>query len=219
MSKILPTIGPVSESANDIKKMLNISNTVRINGSHNTLKWHKKIANTVKRIKKNSTILLDVPGIKPRTANIKDVIINKNERIIFTYKAKKLDKKIKIIEITNPLPQINKNVKFFTIHDGQYEFKITRLGKNFIEGKSNEKFVLKPKKGLNIPFSIYDENAQFKIYSNFIKKYKSVKYDALGLSFVQSDLILKKIKKKIQKYSYCCQNRKLFRFKKYQKYL
>ena len=198
MSKILPTIGPVSESFNGIKKMLHISSTVRINGSHNTLKWHKKIADTVKRIKKNSTILLDVPGIKPRTANIKDIKINKNERIIFIYKSKNLDKNIKLIEITNPLPQINKNVKFFSISDGQYEFRITRFGKNFIEGKSNESFILKPKKGLNIPFSIYDENAQFKIYSNFIKKYKSVKYDALGLSFVQSELILKKIKKKFK---------------------
>lgn len=52
MSKILPTIGPASESISDIKKMLNVSSSVRINGSHNTLNWHKKIANTVKKLKK-----------------------------------------------------------------------------------------------------------------------------------------------------------------------
>ena len=198
MSKILPTIGPASESISDIKKMLNISSSVRINGSHNTLNWHKKVANTVKKLKKDSTILLDVPGIKPRTANKEEILINKGEKIIFTFKNHKIKKKLKIIPITNPLPKINKNAKSFSISDGQYEFKITRYGKNYIEGKSNEKFLLKPEKGLNIPFSIYDENAQFRIYSNFIKKYKSVKFDALGLSFVQSDSILKKIKKKFK---------------------
>ena len=84
MSKILPTIGPASESIQDIRKMLNISNTVRINGSHNTLNWHKKIADDVKKLNKDSTILLDVPGIKPRTANQEEILINKGEKIIFT---------------------------------------------------------------------------------------------------------------------------------------
>jgi pyruvate kinase len=198
MSKILPTIGPASESIQDIRKMLNISNTIRINGSHNTLSWHKKIANDVKKLKRDSTILLDVPGIKPRTANQEEILINKGEKIIFTYKNYKIDNKLKVIQITNPLPKINKKARSFSISDGQYEFRITKYGKNFIEGKSNEKFLLKPKKGLNIPFSIYDENAQFRIYSNFIKKFKSVKFDALGFSFVQSDSILKKIKKKFK---------------------
>lgn len=198
MSKILATIGPVSDSINDIKKIINITSTLRINGSHNTLKWHEKISNRIKKINKDCTILLDVPGIKPRTNNLVNIKIKQGENVIFNYKTKKVNKLFKVIDITNPLPKINKDIKLFSISDGQFEFSIIRYGKNFIEGRSKESFILQPKKGLNIPFSLYDEKAQFKIYSNFINKYKKVKYDALGLSFVQSASILKKIRSKFK---------------------
>ncbi len=198
MSKILATIGPVSDGINDIKKVINITSTLRLNGSHNTLKWHEKISSRIKKINKDCKILLDVPGIKPRTNNLENIKIKQGENIIFSYRTKKLNKLVKIINITNPLPKISKDVKVFSISDGQFEFSLVRHGKNFIEGKSKETFLLQPKKGLNIPFSIYDENAQFRIYSNFINKYKKVKYDALGLSFVQSASILKKIRTKFK---------------------
>ena len=70
MSKILPTIGPATESYKDINKILQFSSLVRINGAHNTLLWHKKISNRIKK-NKGSKILLDLPGIKPRTNNKK----------------------------------------------------------------------------------------------------------------------------------------------------
>ena len=47
--KILPTIGPVSEKSNKLKKILNISDIVRINGSHNTILWHKNISEKIKK--------------------------------------------------------------------------------------------------------------------------------------------------------------------------
>ena len=67
---MLPTIGPVTESIKNINKVLKFSNLVRINGAHNTLLWHKKISNRIKK-NKESKILLDLPGIKPRTNNKK----------------------------------------------------------------------------------------------------------------------------------------------------
>ena len=73
MSKILPTIGPVSEKHSDIKKILQFSKLVRLNGSHNTLEWHKNISNYIKYLNSNNKILLDIPGIKPRTCNTKKI--------------------------------------------------------------------------------------------------------------------------------------------------
>jgi len=89
MSKILPTIGPITESRKSISRILKFSNLVRINGAHNTLSWHKKIS---KRIKKNkgSEILLDLPGVKPRTNNDKKYLIKKNQKVVFFYKKCKI---------------------------------------------------------------------------------------------------------------------------------
>jgi len=147
---------------------------------------------------------LDIPGIKPRTNNKLDVNIKKNEIIIFYYNSnfliKKKFSKLKKVQITNPLPKISKKSTSFSISDGQFNFKLIEYGKNYIIGKSIEEFILKPKKGLNIPLSEYDENLQKKIYLKFLKNFKSVKFDAIGLSFIQNESILKFIKKKYPNY-------------------
>ena len=66
--------------------------------------------------------------------------------------------------------------------------------KNCIQGISKTTFKLKPKKGLNIPLSYYDDIRQEKLYMEFIEKANKVAFDGIGLSFIQSDKILKKIK-------------------------
>jgi pyruvate kinase len=48
--KILATIGPVSENINSIKKINKYTNHFRLNGSHNSLSWHKKISSVIKFI-------------------------------------------------------------------------------------------------------------------------------------------------------------------------
>ena len=48
---------------------------------------------------------------------------------------------------------------------------------------------------MNIPFSIYDDTYQSKIYINFIKKISNFNFDCIGLSFVQSARIIKILKK------------------------
>ena len=42
--KILATIGPVSQNLESIKKINSYTNLFRLNGSHNSLLWHKKIS-------------------------------------------------------------------------------------------------------------------------------------------------------------------------------
>ena len=193
MSKILPTIGPITESYNNINKILKFSNLVRINGAHNTLSWHKKIC---KRIKKNkeAKILLDLPGIKPRTDNKINHTIKRNQEVIFYNKDCKI-KNILKIKITTPIPKIEKGIKTFSISDGKYFFKIKKINKNFVLAKSLVNFELKKKKGINFPNSIYDEKIQKKMYLSFLKKTKGIKFDAVGLSYVQNAKLVDDIKK------------------------
>ena len=43
MTKILATVGPVSSNKKNIKFILDKSEIVRFNMSHNLVNWHKKI--------------------------------------------------------------------------------------------------------------------------------------------------------------------------------
>lgn len=190
---ILPTIGPETEDNLSLGKILKYSNVLRLNGSHNTLTWHKETIKKIKKIDPNCTILFDIPGVKPRTLNKSNISIKKNETINFidiTYKGKKKDS----ILLSNLIPKITKTTDIFSIADGQYSFKLIKSGKGFVNGKSSSTFTLHSKKGLNIPNSIYDDNLQFEVYKNFIRKSKYIGYDAVGISFIQSGKMLKSLK-------------------------
>lgn len=200
MSNILCTIGPISQNYNNLKKILNHANFVRLNGAHNTIEWHKKTSNLVKKINPKCKILIDLPGIKPRTANTENIKIKKNQIVKFYFLKKKPKKQNNLlcIPLTKPLPKFSK-IKNFTVSDGRYNFKYISSGKNFILGKSLNELNLLPKKGLNISGSIYSDKLQEKVYINFLKKISKFKVDAIGLSYVQNCKIIKSIRKKTNK--------------------
>ena len=70
--------------------------------------------------------------------------------------------------------------------------------KNNIQGISTSNFILKPKKGLNIPLSFYDDVLQEKLYLDFINKSHDIEFDGIGLSFIQNSKILKTIRNKFK---------------------
>ena len=71
-TKIVATIGPKCTDANILKKMSKAGMSVaRLNGSHNTLEWHAKTINLIKKTLPSCPILLDIPGKKIRTAKLK----------------------------------------------------------------------------------------------------------------------------------------------------
>ena len=198
--KILVTIGPVSERESSLKKILNITNLLRVNGSHNSLIWHKNITTKIKKISPNCKILLDIPGVKPRTMNKKDLFIEKNEKIFFSYKKKIFKGNIKNVHLSNPIPQLKNKNRYLSISDGLYLFKIIKISKEYIQAVSLQSFTLKPFKGLNIPGSTYSEILQKKKYLDFLKKSnnKKILFDAIGLSFVQNQNLVKYIKNKFK---------------------
>ena len=199
MSKILPTIGPKTESIKNLKKVMKFSDFLRLNGSHNSLAWHRKISKRIKFIDPKTKILLDLPGIKPRTANKSKITIFLNEKVIFYFGTSPKNFKFTKIKTTRPIPKIQKKIKYFSLSDGKFLFHFVKKGQNYIIGRSASKFTLFPQKGINIPYSKYNEKEQLKIYIKFLNKYKKeVKFDAVGLSFVQTDGVVKIIKSKFQ---------------------
>ena len=102
--KILTTIGPLSDR-NKLNFFVKNSDLLRLNLSHNTISWHKKTSNNIKEIDDSKMILLDIPGIKPRTLNSENLKIIKGERYSFHINKLKIKN---LIEISNPIPNIKK---------------------------------------------------------------------------------------------------------------
>ena len=87
MTNILATVGPVSEK--NLVFFGKKTNLIRFNLSHNTISWHKKNIKKLKKLYPDKLILVDIPGIKPRTLNKIPIYIKKGEKISFSNKNKK----------------------------------------------------------------------------------------------------------------------------------
>ena len=195
--KILSTVGPATDQKINIRKLLKFGDILRTNGSHNTIKWHEKISILIKSVNPEAVHLFDIPGVKPRTKNSTDIAIKLNEEVCFYYNKNFSHKsKIKRIELTKPLPSFTNKEKFFSLSDGQFIFEVISFKKNYLVGKSKSNFKLYPHKGLNIPGAIYDNSLQLDHYKKFLKKSKNVKFDVIGLSYIQSKNVINNIRKK-----------------------
>lgn len=193
MINILATIGPQSEKTENLREFAKKTKLFRLNGSHNNLEWHEKTIKKIRKLCPDAFILLDVPGVKPRTQNIESIEIKASMEVLFGEKPKN-DKTFNI-RLTKPLPRYSKSLKTFSINDGQFYFDVLKHNKNYIIGKSRSSFTLLPKKGINLPDSLYDEKKQLEIYFEFIKKISKFDINGLGLSFVQTPGLVTSVKK------------------------
>ena len=133
LTKIIATIGPASCDKRNIKKIVNSDiSVVRLNGSHNTLAWHKKTIADIRSLNKNIPILFDIPGEKIRIdKQLEDISFFKGDRIIFS---KTKIKKDKNVILTNN--KFYKNIKLsmrFSADDGNLIFKVKKILKIFFE--------------------------------------------------------------------------------------
>ena len=101
MMKILATIGPSCASLEDIKFISEKTSLFRLNGSHNTLVWHQETVEKIRQVAPDAFILMDIPGIKPRTANADPMQIAKNSIVSFGPEEKQDD--TTFVKLTKPL--------------------------------------------------------------------------------------------------------------------
>ena len=99
------------------------------------------------------------------------------------------------IGLTKRLPKYSKTIQQFSVNDGQFLFDVVDTGQGFIAGECRDDFVLNPKKGINLPGSIYNEDEQLEVYKSFIAQINALDVDALGLSFVQTPDLVNEIKR------------------------
>ena len=117
MTKIVVTIGPVSTNSHVIKEFAKHTKLFRLNGSHNTLKWHKEIVSEIRVLVPDAFILLDIPGAKPRTRNTEPISIKKGQTVVFG--SPEIRSEHLVVGLTKPLPALDKN--------HQYNFSIEQF--------------------------------------------------------------------------------------------
>ena len=152
MMKTLVTVGPNSLNGDNLTYFARKTKLFRLNGSHSSIEWHKKAITMIRDISHDAFILMDIPGIKPRTENLEVINIKQGEVVHFGEACG--GNKLRTIALSKPLPKYPSDLKKFSVNDGQFIFETIKTGEGFVVGKSVSEFELLPKKGINLPGSV-----------------------------------------------------------------
>ena len=203
--KIIVTLGPSCQSEEKIQSLAQKGADIfRFNLKHNTLDWHKKRINLVRRISKKLQkpigILADIEGGELRTGKFgveNSLALKEGETVVFSEKDRKdVFKVIPVPEIKRIL-DLPKNQKIF-IDDGRFEFRIKKLEKNKAYAKVISGGVLKERKTINLPdFSPKLAN-NFRQNLPVLEFCLDLKVDFIALSFVRQKSEILEYKKFFQ---------------------
>jgi len=159
-TKIVCTLGPSSESATTLRKMMLAGMDVaRLNFSHGNHKEHLGRINLIRKLNKKYRrrikILQDLEGYRIRIGSFKNrdkkpIVLKKRETVYLNSKNKKADKENIPFDYDGPLKDI-KNGNFVYIDDGNIALKVKATTKNYIQAEVVTPGILKENKGVNIP--------------------------------------------------------------------
>lgn len=207
-TKIVATIGPASESEQNLKNCVVAGmNVARLNFSHGDHKNHLKVIKSLHKIseelKAPVAILQDLQGPKIRVGKIKtNIEISRGEEVIVTGEGETVtkagEKKQIPIDIKN-LHQIVKSGDAILIEDGLMELKVNKVNKNQIICEVIHGGVVKERKGVNLP------NVSLPMSSLTEKDLEDLKFglsqnvDYVALSFVRQAKDIIELRKLIKK--------------------
>lgn len=209
-AKIIATIGPSSNSPLIVKKLIEAGATVfRFNLSH---KQEDELINEVKVIREvsdslrvNTATIADLPGPKIRVHGLADNLeIEKREKITILKDAPKVDYKFlpteKYILINYPDIIYDINVgEYVYIDDGLIKLKAIDKDENYIICEALNTGVIKPNKGVNLPFTKLHIGYPVETDIKWLKLITSLDLcDYIALSFVRSSGDVERIREIIK---------------------
>ncbi len=195
-TKIVATIGPKTSSSFRIKKLYESGMDIaRLNGSHNSLDWHKETIKTIRSLYPMLPVLLDIPGKKIRTENLSyEPKFDVNDLIILTCDERYTGKEKVPLTSKNLYKFLSKGQQILA-DDGTLTFEVTKIIKKDIYCKCKTKGKLRSKKGINVPNLKIKQNLITPKDIKFIEFAKSLEVDFIGISFVESKKHVEAIKK------------------------
>jgi len=151
-TKIIATIGPACDTTKTIKEMRQAGMDVaRLNFSHGSHEYFKKIIRNIKRADKNIAILLDTAGPEIRTGEVSNgaVELKQGSKIIYTKEKVISDGKMLTINY-DKLLELEKGDQV-ALDDGSIETKIIKKDKECLIAEIIEAGTLGSNKGVSLP--------------------------------------------------------------------
>jgi pyruvate kinase len=205
-TKIVATLGPSTENKNEIQALAAAGmNIARLNFSHGQYKQFKKIVKNIRQVEKGQdqviTIMQDLQGPKIRLGELPEDGIKVKKGEILNFTTKKNGDGIHIPY--PPLPKVLKKDQYMLIEDGLIRTKILSIKGDKIRAKVLAGGILKSNKGINIPDSKLPASAALTAKDKRDLKFgiKTLKVDAVAISFVEDAEDVKRVRKEIEKYT------------------
>ncbi|MDP2729954.1 MAG: pyruvate kinase [Dehalococcoidales bacterium] len=156
-TKIVCTIGPATESASLIERLIRSGmNVARLNLSHGTRNSHTKTIKTVRRISQRLgvevAVLMDLPGPKYRIGNLKDgrVTLRKGAKVTLT--SNDIEGDQTLVPVNQPnLAQDIKPGDTVLLDDGAMELRVLEKTNNEVRCRVIVGGILTERRGLAVP--------------------------------------------------------------------
>lgn len=156
-TKIVCTIGPVTESIEKLTELVNAGmNVMRLNFSHGDFAEHQKRVDTIREVMKKTgktvAILQDLCGPKIRIGTFKDKMIMLHEGQTFTLTTDEIEGTEEKVHINYPeLPREVKKGSIIMLQDGTKRLEVVEVKGNNIITKVMIGGRLSGRKGVNVP--------------------------------------------------------------------
>jgi pyruvate kinase len=151
-TKIVCTVGPISDSEDQIKKLISYHvNVIRLNLSHGTHDYHRTAIHRVRKLSSKTAVMLDTKGPEIRTDILKEPFhIKKKQTITLTTKKTDLSKAVVKQDYKN-LPKDVKKGDTILIDDGSVELRVLSKSKDSVKCVSLSETTLGSRKSLVVP--------------------------------------------------------------------
>jgi pyruvate kinase len=197
-TKIVATIGPVTESEEMLEKLILAgANVARFNTKHNIPVWHQEIIARVKKVAKKLktpiSTLLDLQGPEIRIdLKVDEFAVEIDEKVTFTSDRNFNGEKIIYIDqvVIDSLKQGNT----ILIDDGYCEFMVVKKEDNAIIAKTLLKGLVKKRKTMNIPGVTVDLPSLIDRDYEQLDGVVNENIDYVALSFVRNAFDIKNLR-------------------------
>ncbi len=205
-TKIIATIGPKTESPEDLKRLLDEGvEMIRINFSHATYEQYARVKKLLdaynKKNKREVKIMLDLQGPRIRVGNMPEGGINLEEGESYSFVFKKggaYQEGVIPIDNSELHLDIRRGEPLF-LANGEIELIVTDIKKGFIKGTVVRGGLLTSHKGINVPYTNIKRGGLTPKDILDVKFGLSVGVDYVALSFVQTREDVEKLRKIISK--------------------
>ena len=194
-TKIVATIGPVSNNAPLVQKLLGAGMSVaRLNASHSDLEWHAATIEMIRRIAPETCVLLDIPGKKIRTMHLNnEPTFEIGDKLIFTTNLDHDGQE----KVPVSFPDLHSCLSVGNVimaDDGTLCFEVTKIEGQDIHCRAHTAGTLKSRKGINVPMVDLGIELVTAADHEMVQFARTYAIDYIGLSFVESRLHIEAIR-------------------------